>query len=157
MRIGIGYDAHSLIEGRPLVLGGVPVPYGRGLVGHSDADVLIHALMDALLGAAGLGDIGQLFPDSDPAFKDISSLIMLQEVVERVKGVGFRVENVDAVIIAQEPRLSPYREEMKRNIAGVLGVETGRVGVKATTTEGMGFTGRKEGMAALAVVLLNEE
>jgi 2-C-methyl-D-erythritol 2,4-cyclodiphosphate synthase len=113
--------------------------------------------MDALLGAAGLGDIGQLFPDSDPAFKDISSLIMLQEVVERVKGVGFRVENVDAVIIAQEPRLSPYREEMKRNIAGVLGVETGRVGVKATTTEGMGFTGRKEGMAALAVVLLNEE
>ncbi len=155
MRIGVGLDAHALVQGRPLVIGGVRVPYDKGLEGHSDADVLTHAVMDALLGASGLGDIGQLFPDTDPAYKDASSIELLKEVMEKVAGKGYRILNVDAVVVAQEPKLSPYREEMKRVLAEAMGISGGQVSIKATTTEGMGFAGRKEGMAALAVVLLD--
>ncbi len=156
MRVGVGMDAHALARGRPLIVGGVEVPYDRGLEGHSDADVLTHAIMDALLGAAGLGDIGRLFPDTDPAYKDISSVSLLRDVAGRVAGKGYRIINVDAVVMAQEPRLSPYREEMERLLAEAMGINEGQVSVKATTTEGMGFVGRKEGMAALAVALLEE-
>lgn len=153
-RTGLGFDAHSFGEGRKLVLGGVEVPYRLGLLGHSDADVLTHALMDALLGAAGERDIGEQFPDSDPASKDISSLLLLEKVMGLVAGKGFRVVNADCVVIAQEPRLSPYLDAMRGRLAGALGVAPDRVGVKATTTEGMGFAGRGEGIAAMAAVLL---
>lgn len=153
-RIGLGFDAHAFAEGVRLVLGGVEVPHDRGLAGHSDADALVHALMDAMLGACGERDIGVHFPDTDPAYKGISSLVLLEEVAGIVKERGYRVVNADCVIVAQEPRLSPYLEDMRDNIAETLRIDSHRVAVKATTTEGMGFTGRGEGIAAMAVVLL---
>lgn len=153
-RVGLGLDAHSFQAGRKLVLGGVEIPYELGLAGHSDADVLTHALMDALLGAAGERDIGVQFPDSDPAYRDISSLVLLDEVVTLVKKKKYKVVNADCVIVAQEPRLSPYLDEMRSRLASSLGIEESRVSVKATTTEGMGFTGRGEGIAAMANVML---
>jgi 2-C-methyl-D-erythritol 2,4-cyclodiphosphate synthase len=155
MRVGFGYDVHRLVEGRPLVLGGVQVPYGKGLLGHSDADVLVHAVMDALLGAAGAGDIGRLFPDSDDRYKGIKSLILLSRVRQVLDEKGFAVGNIDAVVVAQKPKLAPYIEEMNLNIARALGIEPARVNVKATTTEGLGFTGTGEGIAAYATALLN--
>lgn len=155
-RVGLGFDAHPFAEGRRLVLGGVEVPHPRGLVGHSDADVLVHALMDALLGACGERDIGVRFPDTDPTFRDISSLVLLEEVMGVVIDHGYRVANVDCVVVAQEPRLSPYLEEMRKRLALILRVPDSRVGIKATTTEGMGFTGRGEGVAAMAVAILEE-
>jgi 2-C-methyl-D-erythritol 2,4-cyclodiphosphate synthase len=154
MRIGLGFDAHAFSEGRKLMLGGVEVPYGRGLAGHSDADVLVHAVMDAMLGACGERDIGVHFPDTDPAYEGISSLVLLEEVAGILKEKGYRVINADCVIVAQEPRLSPYLESMRDNIARTMRIDSGRVAVKATTTEGMGFTGRGEGIAALANVLI---
>ncbi len=153
-RIGLGFDAHAFAGGVKLVLGGVEVPYGRGLAGHSDADALVHALMDAMLGACGERDIGAHFPDTDPAYEGISSLVLLEEVTGILREKGYRVVNADCVIVAQEPRLSPYLESMRDRIARTMRIETERVAVKATTTEGMGFTGRGEGIAAMAVVLL---
>ena len=156
MRIGHGFDVHALVPGRRLVLGGVDIPFDRGLQGHSDADVLIHAVCDALLGAAGLGDIGRHFPDSDPAYRDADSRALLREVVARVTAQGLRVGNVDATVIAQAPRLAPHIEHMQANLRDDLGVPAGRANVKATTSEGLGFTGRGEGIAASAVALLVE-
>ncbi len=156
MRIGHGYDVHRLTEGRRLVLGGVEVPYERGLLGHSDADVLTHAVMDALLGAAGLGDIGRAFPDTDPAYEGISSLLLLERVMDTVKQNGFAVGNVDVTVITQRPKLAPYLGEMRENLAKRLDVPAQRVNIKATTEEGLGFTGRGEGIAAHAVALLEE-
>jgi len=153
-RVGLGLDAHAFQAGRRLVLGGVEIPYELGLAGHSDADVLTHALMDALLGAAGERDIGVQFPDTDPAYRDISSLVLLERVMDLLGDKGLEVVNVDCVLVAQKPRLSPYLEEMRSRLAPLLGVEESRVGVKATTTEGMGFTGRGEGIAAMATALL---
>lgn len=154
MRIGQGYDVHRLVEGRGLILGGVQVPYEKGLLGHSDADVLVHAVMDALLGAAALGDIGQHFPDTDGKDQGISSIALLREVAGLLEGRGFIVENVDATIIAQRPKLAAYRQQMAENIADALHLEAGRISVKATTEEGLGFTGSGEGIAAQAVALL---
>lgn len=156
LRIGHGYDAHRLTEGRALVLGGVTVPYEKGLDGHSDADVLLHAVMDALLGAAALGDIGGLFPDTDEAFRDASSATLLREVGRRLAAAGYGVVNIDATVLAQRPKLAPYRERMRGNIASALGLDVSRVSVKATTEEGLGFTGRGEGMAAHAIVMLEK-
>lgn len=156
MRIGIGYDVHRLVEGRKLILGGVEIPYEKGLLGHSDADVLVHAVMDALLGAAALGDIGQHFPDNDPAYKGISSILLLDKVGELLKENGYRVVNIDSIVIAQRPKLLPYRPQMAENMARALGIPVGCVSVKATTEEGMGFTGTGDGMASQAVVLLEE-
>lgn len=153
-RIGHGYDVHRLTEGRALVLGGVTVPWEKGLLGHSDADVLLHALMDALLGAAALGDIGKHFPDSDPAYEGISSLTLLEKVGDLLAEKGFVVENIDSTIIAQAPKMRPYIEAMRENIARALGLEAEFVSVKATTEEGMGFTGAGEGISAQAVCLL---
>jgi 2-C-methyl-D-erythritol 2,4-cyclodiphosphate synthase len=155
-RSGIGYDVHPLVDGRRLVLGGVEISYPRGLKGHSDADVLVHALMDAVLGAAGLGDIGEHFPDTSVAFKDASSLELLSRVARLAAGKGFTVVNVDAVLLAEEPRIAPYRGAMRANIAGVLGIDENRVNVKATTNEGLGFVGAKQGMAAYAVASLRK-
>lgn len=154
MRVGIGVDAHRFAEGRPLLLGGVEIPSARGLSGHSDADVLTHALCDAILGACGLGDLGDHFPSTDPRWEGVSSLLLLAEVVQRMEAAGFAVENVDAVVIAQEPRLSGYRQKMAASLAAELSVANRRVSVKATTTDQMGFTGRGEGIAATAVILL---
>lgn len=154
MRIGHGYDAHRFSEGRRLVLGGVPIPYGRGLHAHSDGDVVIHALCDALLGASGLGDIGGHFPDSDPQYKDVNSRLLLQRVMTLVSQAGLAVGNVDVTVIAQAPKIKPHVPDMKRTLAQDLGVGEDQINIKATTTEGMGFTGRGEGMAAHAVVLL---
>jgi len=154
MKIGIGYDAHRLAEARDLVLGGCVIPFEKGLLGHSDADVLVHAVMDALLGAAGLGDIGLHFPDSDAAHKNRCSLHMLEEVGKMLCAGGFSLGNIDAVIIAQRPRLAGYLPRMSENIARALGAEASSVNVKATTEEGMGFTGTGEGMAAHAVALI---
>lgn len=156
MRIGHGYDVHRLTEDRKLVLGGVEIPYERGLLGHSDADALTHAVMDALLGAAGLGDIGKAFPDTDPAYEGISSLLLLERVMEAIKQNGFTVGNVDVTVIAQRPKLAPYIGEMRENLTKCLDVPAGRVNIKATTEEGLGFTGRGEGIAAHAVALLEE-
>ncbi|MCI9679620.1 MAG: 2-C-methyl-D-erythritol 2,4-cyclodiphosphate synthase [Oscillospiraceae bacterium] len=153
-RIGHGYDVHRLVEGRRLVLGGVEIPFARGLLGHSDADVLLHALMDALLGAAALGDIGHLFPDSDSAYERADSRALLREVGRRLGEAGFTVGNVDATLIAQRPKVAPYVEQMRRNIASDLSIPLDRVSVKATTEEGLGFTGREEGVAAHAVALV---
>jgi len=152
MRIGIGYDVHRFEEGRPLILGGLSIPCDKGLAGHSDADVLVHAVMDALLGAAGLGDIGRHFPDSDIKYKNISSMTLLSQVCEKIASKGYMVINVDSVIIAQKPKLAPYLDEMSRNLSAVLSAD---VNVKATTEEGLGFTGREEGIAAKAVCLLS--
>ncbi len=154
MRIGQGYDVHRLVEGRRLILGGVDIPWEKGLLGHSDADVLIHALMDALLGACALGDIGCLFPDNDPAYRGADSLFLLDEVVQLLKKKDFFVENVDVTVIAQAPKLAPYVMEMRQNLAGRLGIGLDRVSVKATTEEHLGFTGRGEGIAAQAVCLV---
>lgn len=156
LRIGHGYDVHRLAEGRALILGGVTVPYEMGLDGHSDADVLTHAVMDALLGAAALGDIGQLFPDNDDAFLNISSLLLLQRVAEKLAENGYQVVNVDATLIAQRPKVGPYRMEMRENLARVLDVAVEQVNVKATTEEHLGFTGEGLGMAAHAVALLEK-
>ena len=156
LRIGHGYDVHRLTEGRALILGGVEIPYEKGLLGHSDADVLTHAVMDALLGAAALGDIGKLFPDSDAAYKGISSIELLKRVKERLAEAGFETVNLDATILAQAPKLAPYRDEMRGNIACALGIPVSRVSVKATTEEGLGFTGSGEGIAAHAVALLEQ-
>ena len=154
LRVGHGYDVHRLTTGRALILGGVTVPYDRGLDGHSDADVLVHAVMDALLGAAAAGDIGKLFPDSDEAFRGISSIELLRRVKLHLDSISFAVVNIDATIVAQEPKLSPYREDMRQNIADALGVDVAQVSVKATTEERLGFTGSGEGIAAHAVVLI---
>lgn len=156
-RVGIGYDVHRFVTGRPLMLGGVSVPYELGLEGHSDADVLLHAISDALLGAAGMGDIGRHFPDTDSRYKGISSLILLREVRGKLAEAGFAAHNVDAVIEAQEPKLAPYISRMNERIAETLGIETDRVNVKATTTEKLGFVGRREGIAAQAVVMVGSK
>ncbi|MBQ9459074.1 MAG: 2-C-methyl-D-erythritol 2,4-cyclodiphosphate synthase [Oscillospiraceae bacterium] len=156
LRIGHGYDVHRLAEGRALILGGVKIPYPLGLEGHSDADVLLHAVMDALLGAAALGDIGALFPDADPAYEGASGLLLLREVKQRLDRAGFDVVNVDATVLAQRPKLAPYRDEMRKNIASALLVDISRVSVKATTEEGLGFTGRGEGIASHAVAMLEK-
>lgn len=153
-RIGLGYDVHRLTEGRPLILGGVTIPYERGLLGHSDADVLLHALMDALLGAAALGDIGRLFPDSDERYRGADSRVLLREVAELLERSGFSVGNVDVTLIAQRPKISPYVPRMRENIAADLRLPLGAVSVKATTEEGLGFTGSGEGMAAQAIAML---
>lgn len=155
MRIGQGYDVHRLCEGRDLVIGGVKIPYEKGLLGHSDADVLLHAIMDAMLGAAAMGDIGQHFPDTDERYKGASSMELLKRVADLLAENGFIVENIDATIIAQKPKLAPYRPQMAENIAGAVGIELTQVNVKATTEEGLGFTGTGEGMAAQAVCLLS--
>ena len=154
MRIGHGYDVHRLTEGRKLILGGVDIPYEKGLLGHSDADVLTHAIMDALLGAAALGDIGKLFPDTNPAYAGADSLVLLERVRERLSKAGYRVGNIDATILAQRPKLAPHIPQMRANLADRLGIEVDQVSVKATTEEGLGFTGTGEGMAAHAVCLL---
>ncbi|MFQ9892277.1 MAG: 2-C-methyl-D-erythritol 2,4-cyclodiphosphate synthase [Emergencia sp.] len=154
-RIGTGFDVHRLVEGRSLILGGVDIPYEKGLLGHSDADVLIHALMDALLGAAAKGDIGKLFPDSDDAYKGISSILLLEKVAQVLSRDGYRLGNADMTLICQKPKLAPYIEEMRQNIASALAVDADKISIKATTTEKLGFTGRGEGIAAEAVCLLN--
>ena len=156
LRIGHGYDVHRLVPGRKLVLGGVEIPFDRGLLGHSDADVLTHAVMDALLGAAGLGDIGKLFPDSDPAYAGISSLVLLDRVAQRLREEGWQVGNVDATVIAQQPKLAPHIPQMRRELSRRLGLPQEQVNVKATTEEGLGFTGAGQGMAAHAVCLLEQ-
>jgi 2-C-methyl-D-erythritol 2,4-cyclodiphosphate synthase len=157
MRAGIGYDAHKLVTGRRLILGGIEVPFAKGLSGHSDADVLTHAVMDALLGAAGLRDIGVQFPPDDPRYKDISSLALLREVNKLLWEKGFVVINIDAVIVAQQPQLSPFVEDMRGLISQRLGINSEQVMVKATTTDGLGFVGKGEGMAAYAVALVEEK
>ncbi len=154
MRIGMGYDVHRLTEGRPLIMGGVEIPYEKGLLGHSDADVLLHAVMDALLGAAAMGDIGKHFPDTDPAYRGISSLELLKRVGQLLEESYFLVENIDATIIAQAPKMRPYIDRMRQNIADVLKIDISQINVKATTEEGLGFTGSGEGISAQAVCLL---
>ena len=157
LRIGQGYDVHRLKEGRALILGGVAIPYGKGLDGHSDADVLVHAVMDALCGAAKLGDIGKLFPDTDPRYAGISSILLLQQVRGELERGGFCVVNIDATLVAQAPKVAPYRPQMEENIAAALGITVEKVNVKATTEEHLGFTGDGSGMSAKAVVLLEKE
>jgi 2-C-methyl-D-erythritol 2,4-cyclodiphosphate synthase len=157
MRIGHGYDVHQLVTGRKLILGGVDIPWEKGLLGHSDADVLLHAISDAILGAIGEGDIGRHFPDSDPAYKGISSVTLLRRVMDLAAGRGYRVGNVDATIVAQRPKLAPHIPEMRTTIAEALGCEPDRVNVKATTTEELGFAGRGEGIATYAVALMEEK
>lgn len=154
MRIGMGYDVHRLTEGRALVIGGVDIPFEKGLLGHSDADVLLHAIMDALLGAAALGDIGKHFPDTDPAYKGVSSIKLLEHVGKLLEDNLFLIENIDATIIAQAPKMRPYIDTMRENIANSLGIQVEQVNVKATTEEGLGFTGTGEGISAQAVCLL---
>lgn len=154
MRIGHGYDVHRLCENRRLIIGGVEIPYDKGLLGHSDADVLLHAISDALLGAAALGDIGKLFPDSDEAYKDADSLVLLKKVATRIYCAGYRIVNVDSTIIAQEPKLAPHIQKMRANIARALDMDISEVSVKATTEEGLGFSGEKLGIAAHAVCLI---
>ena len=154
MRIGHGYDVHRLTEGRDLILGGVKIPYAKGLLGHSDADVLLHAVSDALLGAAGLGDIGRHFPDTDPTYKNADSLVLLKQVADKIHAAGYKVGNVDVTMIAQKPKLKDYIPQMQHNIAKVLGVEATQVNVKATTEEHLGFTGDGSGMSCHAVCIL---
>jgi 2-C-methyl-D-erythritol 2,4-cyclodiphosphate synthase len=157
IRIGQGYDVHQLVEGRPLIIGGIHIPYPKGLQGHSDADVLLHAITDAVLGALALGDIGKHFPDTDPIYKDADSAKLLEDVWGLVKERGYRLGNVDATIIAQKPKMAPYISEMQERIAVLLEASIDQVNVKATTTEKLGFTGREEGIAAMAVVCLVKE
>lgn len=156
MRIGHGYDVHKLVEGRDLIVGGVKIPYEKGLLGHSDADVLLHAVSDSLLGAAAMGDIGGMFPDNDPQFLDADSLVLLRRVFERLRESGYKVINVDATIIAQRPKMKPYIPEMKMNIAAALSTSIDNISVKATTEEEMGFTGRGEGISAHCVCLIDK-
>ena len=155
MRIGIGCDTHRLVEGRKLILGGVEIEHDKGLYGHSDADALVHAVIDALLGAAGMGDIGTLFPDTDMQYKDISSLLLLEEAGRRVKAAGYEIVNIDTIIIAQKPKMAPYKAIMAETMAKTLGISVDRINVKAKTNEKMGFTGREEGIETRAVALLN--
>jgi 2-C-methyl-D-erythritol 2,4-cyclodiphosphate synthase len=157
MRIGSGYDVHALVAGRPLVLGGVTIPHARGLEGHSDADVLLHAIADALLGALALGDLGAHFPDSDARWKDADSRVLLRAVAAKIRALGWDVGNVDATVIAQAPKVAPYVAAMRANVAADLGCDPAQVSVKATTTERLGFAGREEGIAAEAVVLLQQQ
>ena len=154
MRIGMGYDVHKLVEDRELIMGGVTIPYEKGLLGHSDADVLLHAIMDALLGAAALGDIGKHFPDTEPAYKGISSVLLLQKVGELLEEKGFLIENIDATIIAQAPKMRPYIDTMRENIAKALGIDVMQGNVKATTEEGLGFTGAGLGISSQAICML---
>lgn len=154
MRIGLGYDVHQLVEGRELILGGVHIPHTLGLLGHSDADVLAHAIADALLGAARAGDIGKLFPDTDPRYAGADSLKLLAAVADHVRALGFEIVDVDSVVAAQKPKLSPHREAMRENLASAMGIDVDAMGVKATTTEHLGFEGREEGISAQAVALL---
>ncbi len=154
MRVGIGYDVHQLVEGRPCIIGGVTIPYERGLLGHSDADVLLHAISDAILGALGQGDIGKHFPDTDQAFKDADSLELLQQVWEIARSMGYQLGNLDAVIIAEKPKMAPHIPQMVEIIEGALGANKGSVNLKATTSEKLGFVGREEGIAAQAIVCL---
>ena len=156
LRIGQGFDVHALVTGRPLIIGGVTIPYEKGLLGHSDADVLLHAITDALFGAAALGDIGRHFPDTDPEFKGADSRVLLRESAKRVRAAGYGVVNIDCTIIAQAPKMAPHVAAMAANIAADCGIEVGRVNVKAKTTERLGFTGRGEGIAADAVALLEK-
>ena len=156
-RIGHGYDVHRLVEGRDLILGGVNIPWKLGLLGHSDADVLTHAIMDAILGAAAMGDIGMLFPDNDPTFKGADSLLLLKEVMRRVREAGWEVVNIDATVLAQAPKLSPYKLQMRENLAAAAGLDVSQVSVKATTEEGLGWTGSSEGMAVHALALLTKK
>ena len=156
MRVGLGYDVHRLTEGRKLILGGVDIPWEKGLLGHSDADVLIHAIMDALLGAAALGDIGLHFPDTDPRYKGISSIILLEKVGELLREKGYEPGNIDATIIAQKPKLRPYIDEMRKHVAAALDMSVEDVSVKATTEEGLGFTGTQEGISSHAVCLIRQ-
>lgn len=154
MRIGMGYDVHRLAENRKMIIGGVEIPYEKGLLGHSDADVLLHAIMDALLGAAALGDIGKHFPDTDPAYEGISSMKLLEKVGQLLEDNRYVIENIDATIIAQKPKMRPYIDTMRENIAGALGIELFQVNVKATTEEGLGFTGAMEGISSQAICML---
>ena len=154
IKTGLGLDAHAFAENRTLILGGVLIPYERGLMGHSDADVLTHALMDALLGAAALGDIGGMFPDSDARFEGISSTVLLKEVMKTLRSNGYELQNCDVTVIAQRPKLMPYIQQMRQTLSNAMGVDTTRVSVKATTEEGLGFTGRGEGIAAHAVAII---
>lgn len=154
MKIGMGYDVHRLVDNRNLIIGGVEIPFKKGLLGHSDADVLLHAIMDALLGAAALGDIGKHFPDTDKRFKGISSLLLLKEVGKLVKEKGFNIGNIDATIIAERPKMAPHIESMIKNISDALAISIEKVNVKATTEEGLGFTGREEGISASSICLL---
>lgn len=157
VRTGIGYDVHQFAEGRRMILGGVEIPFEKGLLGHSDADVLLHAIADALLGAAALGDIGQHFPPSDPAFKDADSLLLLKQSCELVGAAGFTISNIDATVVAEAPRVGPYAGLMRERIAAACGIATDDVGIKATTNERMGFVGREEGIAALAIATIQRE
>ena len=157
MRVGMGYDVHKLTEGRKLILGGVDIPWEKGLLGHSDADVLIHAVMDALLGAAALGDIGKHFPDTDPAYKWISSIKLLVHVAELLRKQEYAVGNIDATVIAQKPKMAPHIPQMRKNMADALGIPESKINIKATTEEGLGFTGRGEGIASQAICLLIEK
>lgn len=154
MRIGMGYDVHKLVEGRKLIIGGVEIPYEKGLLGHSDADVLLHAIMDSILGAAALGDIGKHFPDTDERFKGISSILLLKEVGRLIEEKGYKIENIDSTIIAQRPKMAPHISIMIKNIAEALNIEEDRINVKATTEEGLGFTGRGEGISSQSICLL---
>ena len=156
-RSGIGFDVHKLVEGRKCIIGGVDIPYEKGLLGHSDADVLLHAISDALLGAAGLGDIGTYFPDTDPAFKGADSLELLRKVGEEVAKAGFEIVNIDSVVICERPKVNPHKDVMKANIARVLGLEVAQVGIKGSTTEKLGFTGRGEGIEAQAVAMIRSK
>jgi 2-C-methyl-D-erythritol 2,4-cyclodiphosphate synthase len=156
MKIGIGFDVHRLVEGRKCIIGGVQIPHSKGLLGHSDADVLTHAICDALLGAAGLGDIGTYFPDTDQKFKDIDSQILLKRVKEEISKLGFEIENIDSVVMAEQPKINPHRSEMRAVLSKTLEIEEARIGIKATTTEKLGFVGRGEGIAAQAVALLSK-
>lgn len=156
-RSGIGFDVHKLVEGRKCIIGGVDIPYERGLLGHSDADVLLHAISDALLGAAGLGDIGTYFPDTDPAFKGADSLELLRKVGEEVAKAGFEIVNIDSVVICERPKVNPHKDAMKANIARVLGLDVKQVGIKGSTTEMLGFTGRGEGIEAQAVAMVRSK
>ncbi|MBT8332149.1 MAG: 2-C-methyl-D-erythritol 2,4-cyclodiphosphate synthase [Deltaproteobacteria bacterium] len=155
MRIGIGYDIHRLVKGRPLIIGGLPITYDKGLLGHSDADVLTHAICDALLGAAGLGDIGTHFPDSDPQYKDISSLRLLTETCRLLTEKGFRIVNLDATLIAEAPRLTPHHPEMQTRLADAMNINAANINIKATTTEGLGVIGKGEGIAAMCIAMID--
>ena len=156
MRIGIGYDVHKLVSDRPLILGGVNIPHKNGLLGHSDADVLLHAIMDSLLGSLALGDIGKHFPDTDSSYKSISSLILLQKVSTLISSKGYKIENIDSTIVAQRPKLAPYIDKMRKNIAETLNISIDSVSIKATTEEGLGFSGREEGISAQSICLVSK-
>lgn len=155
MRVGLGFDSHKLVEGRPLVLGGVHVPHDKGLAGHSDADVLLHAIADALIGAAGLSSIGEMFPDTDPRYKDADSAGLLKQVIDLIRSKGFRIVNLDCTVLAEEPKLVPFRDAMRERIAEILDIPATDIAIKPKSAEGMGYVGRKEGIAALAAVLID--